>query len=747
MPKRLPGWALVTLCITTLIGIHSGFLSSAWATAAQPDYLNPDLPIDQRVADLISRMTLEEKVQQLGHRTPPIHDDGRGLYLGGYDYRNEALHGVVMPGATVFPQALALSSTWDPDLVHAVATAISTEARVYNNQHGKGLTYWSPTINLARDPRWGRTEESYGEDPYLTGRLAVAFVTGMQGDDPRYLKTVATPKHLIANNAEFNRHNGSSSVDERNLMEYYWPPFRAAVVEGGAFSVMSAYNALNGVPCSANETLLTDMLRGEAGLEGYIVSDCWAIKDIHLSHHYVDTETEAAALAIQAGTDLNCGDYYQAYLLDAITQALITEENVDRALSRVLKARFLLGEFDPPGIVSYTSIPNSALDSPEHRELALRATHRSIVLLKNENNLLPLNRDTIKSIAVIGPNADKVILGGYSGTPTFSVSPLQGIEAKFDGTISYARGCDVIGDQTASFDEAVNIARGSDVAIVVVGTDLEIAREELDRFDITLPGVQENLVRAVYEANPNTVVVLVTAGPLAINWAQENVPAILAAWYGGQSQGTAIADVLFGDVAPGGKLTMTWFKSVNDLPDFADYDIHKGRTYMYFEGAVLYPFGHGLSYTHFEYSRLRVKPRRTGTDGQVTVSVDVKNVGQRVGDEVVQLYIRDAEASVKRPIKELRGFQRITLQPGEKRTVTFSLPVGELAFWDMIAGDYVVEEGEFTILVGSSSEDIRLAEKLVVGAAQLEALQAILIVASGLIVVVIAFIVAGRTVQ
>ncbi|MEM3908320.1 MAG: glycoside hydrolase family 3 C-terminal domain-containing protein, partial [Nitrososphaerota archaeon] len=758
-----------------------------------------------------------------------------------------ALHGVARSGlATSFPQAIAMSSTWDPDLVYEIASAISDEARVYNNLYGKGLTYWSPTINLARDPRWGRTEETYGEDPYLTSRLAVSFVRGMQGSDPKYLKTVATVKHFAANNSEFNRHNGSSDMDERTLREYYLPAFRAAVEEAGVYSVMSAYNAINGVPCSANKMLLTDILRNEWGFKGYVVSDCDAIYDIWANHHYVSTPAEAAAVAIKAGTDLNCGGTCQKCVGKAIADGLMTEADVDVALVRLFTARIRLGEFDPPEMVPYKAIPDSELCCQEHQELALRAAREAIVLLKNEKGLLPLDKNKIKSIAVIGPNADVCQLGGYSGTPPFTVTPLKGIADKLStGVVYYAQGCTIgesggylyninwvkltspsgsdllieaedfdrgfgvqtepcreggrnvgyinHGDYTAyrgvdftgktgfevrvasatqggilevrldsldgpvvctidvpgtgnwqdwitrscnisgvdgvhdmylrfverealpdpdQFEKAVEIARKSDVAVVVVGTDLRVADEGKDRTTLDLPGVQEELIKAVYEANPNTVVVLVTGFPLAINWTSEHVPAIIVAWYGGQSQGTAIADVLFGDYNPGGKLTTTWYKSVNDLPPLDDYRIRNGRTYQYFTGTPLYPFGHGLSYTTFSYSNLRMSNVTITPGSEVKISVDIENTGSREGDEVVQLYVHDVDASVQRPIKELKGFQRVHLKPGEKKTVTFTLRHDSLAFWDETSKRFVVENGMFDILVGSSSADIRLVGQI-----------------------------------
>jgi len=810
----------------------------------------------ERAAALVSLMTLGEKISQLGSSSPAI----ARLGISAYGWWSEALHGVMSSGCTVFPQAIALASTWDPNLIHQVTTAISDEARVKSNTTGKGLTYWSPTINIARDPRWGRNEESYGEDPYLASRIGVAFVTGMQGDDPVYLKTVSTPKHFIANNTEYNRHSSSSNVGDRDLREYYMPGFKACVMEGKAQSVMGAYNALNGVPCCGNYMLLTEVLRDEWDFDGYVVSDCGAISDIYVNHHYVTTAEQAAALGVLSGCDLNCGDVYQDHLAQAVQQGLLSEADIDVAVTRLFTARFRLGEFDPPELVPYTSIPSSQLDCQEHRDLALTTALKSMVLLKN-NGILPLDINDVNSIAVIGPNADRCVFGGYSGTPNIQVNPLEGIQNKVAGrgiTVSYAQGCEIqgelsvvaipseylipegspgenglkgeyynnkdlsgshalvridsqvdfnwgegspdpainadefsvlwrgklvppetrtyelavttddgvrlyLGDEvlihqwhdhatstysvfrelqfgqeydiimdfyentlhaearlqwdylSGGIDDAVNIASNADIAIVVVGTDLTVASEGRDRSDIDLPGLQEDLIQAVYNVNPNTIVVLVNGSPVAVNWTEAHVPAILEAWYPGQAGGTAIADVLFGDYNPGGKLPMTSYVTVEQLPGFDDYNvIDANRCYMYFEGGPLYPFGHGLSYTEFSYSNLQIEPNLITTEGTANISVDVQNVGGREGDEVVQLYVHDVAATVKRPIKELKKFERINLQAGQTKTVMFTLLAEELAFYDAATASFFVEPGIFEIMVGSSSEDIRLIDEIVV---------------------------------
>ena len=668
---------------------------------------------DDRVSALVAQMTYAEKILQLQHNAPAISRLG----LAAYYYWNEGLHGVLTDGATSFPQAIALASTWDPELLHRVATAISDEARGFNVKAGKGLTYWSPVINMLRDPRWGRYEESYSEDPFLMARMGVAFVRGMQGDDPKYLKVVATPKHFAGNNSEYNRHNGSSNIDEQLLHEYYLPAFEATVVEAGAFSVMSAYNSINDVPSAANPLLLHDILRDAWGFQGYVVSDCDAVWDISNSHHWTLTTTEAAAKALLAGTDLNCGTTYPSELQAALDQGLVTESDVDVALKRVLRARFLLGEFDSD--VPYQSIGADVIESQAHADLALEAARAAIVLLKNEGSVLPLDPSAVHSIAVLGPHGDDVTLGGYSGGPHHTVSPLAGIRAKFPSpssvTVTYAQGCTVTGvkDQTA-IDAAADLARQSDVAIVLVGTSQDVLREEMDRPDWSLPGAQGDLIQAVYAANPKTIVVLVTAGPVAVDWAQANVPAILTAFYDGQEQGTAIADALFGGTNPGGKLTTTWYTGDATLPPIGDYDLRNGRTYLYYNGTPLYPFGFGLSYTTFSYKNFQVEPTIVTPTGVATITVDVTNTGSRAGDEVVQLYTHDAFASVARPLKELHGFKRIHLDPGQSQTVSLTLAAKDLAFWDTTSHAWHVEDGVFDIAVGSSSTDIRAQGALVV---------------------------------
>ncbi len=663
---------------------------------------------------LISQMTLEEKIAQLQHAAPAIERLG----LPAYNYWSEALHGVLTNAATSFPTPVALGASWDPDLVQRVATAISDEARGIAVRDGKGLTYWSPVINMERDPRWGRSDETFTEDPYLMSRLGVAFVRGLQGDDPKYLKTVSTPKHFALNNSEFNRHTGTSNADEQLLFEYYLPAFEATVREGQALSVMSAYNRVNGTPASANSFLLGDVLRDRWGFRGYVVSDCDAVLDMVSGHLFSATLAEAAAAALRAGTDLNCGISYPSALPEALSLGLVTEADVNLALERVLAARYLLGEFAPAEEVAYRSIGTEVIESPTHQALALEAAERAVVLLKNEDDFLPLDAATLSSVAVIGPHGNTVTLGSYSGTPTHGTSAYLALLERLTPLgvgVGLAEGTTVTGvkDQ-AAFDAATALAAASDVALVFVGTSLSVLREELDRPDWLLPGAQAELIQAVQAANPRTVVVLITAGCLAVDWAEANVPAILTSFYAGQDQGTALARALFGDINPSGKLTTTWYGADSVLPPIDEYDIRQGQTYLYATTPTLYPFGHGLSYTRFAYSAATLTPAAIAADGTASIAIEVTNQGPRAGDEVVQLYVRDLVASVPRPLQALRGFGRVHLEPGESATLSFAITPSDLAFWDVTTHSWLVEPGEFELRLGSSSADIRATSRLTV---------------------------------
>ncbi len=638
----------------------------------------------------------------------------------------------------MFPVSIALAATWDPGLVHEVASVISDEARaIYNGWHQdpnfkgekKGLIYRAPVINISRNPYWGRINECYGEDPYLTGRIGVAFVKGLQGDDPRYLKLVSTLKHYAVNNVEKDRQKLSATVGERMLHEYWLPHFRDCIVEGRAQSVMASYNAINGVPNNVNKLLLTDILKDRWGFEGFVVSDLGGVNTMVKGHAGGQMSFEdAVAQSLLAGCDFSDKEFME-YIPVAVRKGLLPESRLNDALFRVLRARFRLGEFDPPARVPYSRISPSVICSPAHRRLSLKAAQKSIVLLSNRDNLLPLDRDKLKTIAVIGPHADTFTAGGYSGKAIDRVTPLQGIKNRAaQGTeILFATGAQIAPprrrsaepfDKEQELEKAAQVAGRADVAVVYIGTTLAIEAEGRDRTSLGLPGNQEDLVRTVVAANPRTVVVLLNAGPLVIPWVKEHVPALVEAWWNGAEGGNAIADVLFANVNPGGRLPYTVYASESQVPPQDEYDISKGFTYMYLNGEPLFAFGHGLSYTQFRYSNLRLSAKQIMADGKMTVTVDVENAGRRAGDEVVQLYVRDVQCRVKRPTKELRGFERVSLQLDEKKTVRFELPAHKLSFYDEGAHDFVVEPGVFDVLVGSSSQDIRVTGRFHVTASR-----------------------------
>ena len=853
---------IIAVCLSSLL--LSGVAARAQTRstgAAAPDYLNPRLPIKRRVEDLVSRMTLEEKVSQMMNKAAAIERLG----VPAYDWWNEALHGVAYAGnATVFPQAIGLGATWDEELIHSVADAVSTEARAkYNDAVRRdfrkrfyGLTFWSPNINIFRDPRWGRGQETYGEDPYLTSRLGVAFVRGMQGDDPKYLKTIATPKHYAVHSGpESLRHTFDVHPPERDLQDTYLPAFRATIVEGKAGSVMCAYNSLNGEPLCASPRMLREILRGAWGFSGYVVSDCDAVADIYKKHNFKKTEEEGVAAAVRVGTDLTCGYEYRA-LPSALKQGLVTEAEIDTAVKRLFEARFRLGMFDPPEAVPYARIPFEANDSPAHRELAARAARESIVLLKNDHDTLPLRKD-LKTVAVIGPNADslEVLLGNYNGIPSKWTTPLEGIRRKVSAStrVLDALGATLTGeailpvpasafyttadksehglkaeyfdnkdlqgppaatraDASINFDwytnapvpqlptdnfsarwtgylvppasgryelgaraddgvrvflddrplvenwrdgsaktftkaveleagrayklrveyydryanataklvwgppglneslreEALSKAREADVVVLALGLAPSLEGEEMDvkvkgfsggdRTSLDLPEAQEELLKSVVATGKPVVLVLINGSALAVNWAQGNVAAIVEVWYPGEEGGTALADVLFGDYSPSGRLPVTFYKSVDDLPPFDDYRM-EGKTYRYFKGEPLYPFGHGLSYTRFKYDNLKLGSKRYSTAQSVRLSVDVENAGAREGDEVVQLYVTDVAASSPVPVRALKGVRRVHLKPGERRRVAFTLTPRDLTLVDE-RGRRLLEPGEFRVSVG-----------------------------------------------
>lgn len=648
-------------------------------------------PIAVRVKTLIQQMTLAEKASQLVSESDSIPR----LNLPAYNYWNECLHGVARAGeVTVFPQAINLASTWDTVLVKRVASAISTEARLKYLEIGKGLTYWSPTINMARDPRWGRNEETYGEDPYLTSRLGVAFVKGLQGDHPTYLKTVATIKHFVANNEENNRFSSSSQIPTKQLYEYYFPAYEACVKEADVQSVMTAYNAFNGVPPSGSRWLLSEVLRKEWGFDGFVVSDCGAIGVMNWQHRVVNSLEEAAALGVNSGCDLECGTTYKEKLVQAVKQGLISEATIDQALTRVLTARFKLGEFDPMELVPYNHYDKKLLAGKKFAELAYEAAVKSVVLLKNEN-LLPLSKEKTKSVAVVGPFADHNYLGGYSGQPPYSITLLKGVKDLMGkrGKVNYLNG---IG---ASRDSIVAAVKGVDVVLVALGSDEKMARENYDMTSIYLPEEQEKLLKAIYQVNPRIVLVFHSGNPLTSEWADTHIPAIMQAWYPGQEAGRALANLLFGNENPSGKLPMTIYKTEEQLPDILDFDMWKGRTYRYMKGEPLYGFGHGLSYTSFEFDNIQGNDTLQ-PDAILQCSVELSNSGQLAGEEVVQVYVsRENTPVYTYPLKKLVAFKKVKLASGEKKKVDFTIAPRELSVWE--DGKWRMLSGKYTLFIGS----------------------------------------------
>ena len=702
-------------------------------------FQDTSLSFEARAADLVGRLTLDEKVAQMQDRAPAIPRLG----IPAYNWWNEALHGVARSGlATVFPQAIGLAATWNDSLLFQVATVISDEARAKHQEYVRhdsraryqGLTFWSPNINIFRDPRWGRGQETYGEDPFLAGTLAVQFIRGMQGDDSTYLKTIATVKHFAVHSGpEPDRHTFNAVVSERDLHETYLRAFAMGIQDGPAGSIMCAYNRLYGKAACGSDLLLGDVLRGRWGFKGYVVSDCGAIDDIYERHRIVQTAAQAAALGVNTGTDLECGDTY-ASLVSAVQQGLITEARIDTAVTRLFLARMRLGMFDPPDMVRWAQIPFSVLDDSAHRALARQAARESIVLLRNKHHTLPLSK-SLRTIAVIGPDADdpRMLLGNYNGEPADPITPLRGIREALPGVrVIYARGADLAegfsgldrapGSARAAPDSqqgssleaaAVQAAEEADAVVLFLGLNANLEGEEMrvdvpgfkggDRTTIDLPAPQEALLERIVKVGKPTVLVLMSGSALAVTWAERHVNAIVEAWYPGQAAGSAIADVLFGDYNPAGRLPVTFYRSTDDLPPFDQYAM-SGRTYRFFTGKPLYAFGYGLSYTKFKYSHLTTSAKSLSASDSLTVAVDVKNDGKVRGDEVVQLYVRHEGSRIPRPRLDLRGYRRITLDPGQSRRVTFTLPGASLAWWDSTAQRWTVERDRVRLQVGGSSD-------------------------------------------
>jgi beta-glucosidase len=719
---------LLTLAASPLLSPQTSTGAAKADGQYQHPFQNPDLPAEERITNLLSLMTLDEKVECLGTNpsVPRLGVKGAG--------HMEGIHGLTAGGpakwggavtvpTTTFPQGYGLGETWDAELIRRAASVEGYEARYIfqTEKYSKtrsGLVIRSPNADLGRDPRWGRTEECYGEDPYLNGTLAAAFARGLQGDDPKYWQAASLLKHFLANSNENGRDHTSSDFDERLFREYYSVPFRMGIVEGGARAFMASYNAVNGTPMHVNP-ILKDVAVGEWGEDGIICTDGGGMRLLVTGHKRFPDFAHASAAVIRAGVGQFLDDF-RAPVHEALKNELLTESDIDKVLRNTFRVMLRLGLLDPPERVPYANIRDTGDPwlTEKHKALARLVTQESIVLLKNEKNALPLDRSKLKSVAVIGPRADEVLLDWYSGTPPYTVTPLRGIKDKVGPGVEVKYAADNTGG------EAVNLARSSDVAIVVVGNHPTCAagweqcptpsdgKEAVDRRSINLE--QEGLIKQVFEANPNTVVVLRASFPYAINWTQANVPAVVHLTNNSQEEGSALADVLFGDYNPAGRLVQTWPRSVEQLPPMLDYDIRHGRTYMYFKGEPLYPFGYGLSYTTFAYANLRA-PERLPDEGSINVSVDVKNTGARAGEEVVQLYVRHIDSKVARPGRELKGFARVFLKPGEVKTVTLPLKAAALAYWDAARHSFVVERDRVELLAGTSSADIRLRKTVRVG--------------------------------
>ena len=698
----------------------------------KPDfpYMDETLSFEERAKDLVSRMTLEEKVTQMLHQSPAIERLG----IPSYNWWCEALHGVARAGvATVFPQAIGMAATFDADAVEKAADIISTEGRAKYHEFQrkgdhdiyKGLTFWSPNINIFRDPRWGRGHETYGEDPYLTAELGKAFVRGIQGNDKKYLKAAACAKHFAVHSGpESERHHFNAVVSQKDLWETYLPAFEALVKEANVEGVMGAYNRTNGEPCCGSKTLLKDILRDEWGFRGYVTSDCWAIHDFHEQHMVTKTAPESVALAVNNSCDTNCGSMF-ANLLIAHKEGLVSEEAITQAVVRLMTTRMKLGMFDDPEHVPYASIPYEKNDCAEHRNFSLEVSKKSLVLLKNQNHLLPLDKSKLKSIAVIGPNADSraALLGNYCGTPSRSYTVLQGIEDYVGDAVRvyYAQGCHLYKDRVEPLAlksdhiaEAVSAAERADVVVLCLGLDSTLEGEEGDtgnayasgdKPDLNLPGEQQKLMEAVAAAGKPVILILLSGSAMAINWADEHIPAIIQAWYPGAMGGKAIASLLFGDYSPSGRLPITFYRTSEELSDFHDYSM-ENRTYRFMKNEALYPFGYGLSYTEFEYSSLKLSSSEIPAGADIRATVIVKNVGKMKSEETVQLYLQDVASATRVPKWQLAGIKKICLSPGEAVEVSFDISARQMCVIDD-DGRCILEPGEFRVYVGGSQPDAR----------------------------------------
>ncbi len=699
-----------------------------------PKYKSYDLPFEERVDDLMHRLTLEEKISQLFNISLEIER----LNIPRYDWRNECLHGVAFAeNATVFPQAIGMAASWDPDLVYKVACAISTEARAKHHAAIKenkrkryyGLTFAAPNINIYRDPRWGRGQETFGEDPYLTSQMGIAFVKGLQGSNSKYFKTISEPKHFAVHSGPENfRHKINIIAKDKDLWETYLPAFESCIKIGKAGGIMSAYNRLNNESCSSDYRLLKKILRETWDFEGYIIGDGGAVTDIYSGHKLASNFGEAAARALNGGLNIiNPRDIitalkikkFHSHIMDAINGGILTEQVIDEALKPSLLMRFKLGMFDPPEIVPFTKFSLQVVNNIKYKRLALEMARESIVLLKNENNLLPLNKN-VRSIAIIGPNSDnlKALLGDYHGTPREFITPFNGIKNTLSSTktsLYHAKGCEYFDESDKLFNDAIEIADKAEVIIMNLGLTGEFEGEEGfvlgdlmgDRDTLNLPSVQEKLLEQIHSMGKPIILVLLNGGALSINFAKKNIPAIIEAWYPGEEGGKAIADIIFGNYNPSGKLPITFYKSIEELPDFEDYSM-KNRTYRYFNGEPLFPFGFGLSYSHFTYNNLNFSTKTVKKDETLKITVDIQNNSDLIGQEIVQLYLRKKDSSHILPLRELKAFKKISLKPREKREITFLLNSRDYSIVTD-EGERIIEVGKFEVSIGGydSSEEFK----------------------------------------
>lgn len=677
---------------------------------------------------LVSQMTIEEKMSQMLYDSPAIER----LNIPEYNWWNEALHGVARAGeATMFPQAIGMAAAFDDKMLKEIGDIVSTEGRAKFNQFlkkndrgiFKGLTYWTPNVNIFRDPRWGRGHETFGEDPYLTSKLGVAYIKGLQGEDTEHLKSAACAKHFAVHSGpEADRHYFDAQVNDQDLYDTYLYAFKECVKEGKVEAVMGAYNRVNGAPACGNKRLLKDVLRDEWGFEGHVVSDCWAILDFHEHHKVTDTVAESAAMAVNNGCDLNCGTAF-LHMKEAYEQGLVTEETITAAVERLMEVRIRLGMMEDY-LSPYDEIPYERVECKEHVEKALEAARRSMVLLKNDG-LLPLDKNKIKSIAVIGPNANSrdALIGNYTGTSSEYITVLEGIQRYVGNDIRVysAEGCHLWKDKVESlarvkdrFAEAIIAAEQADVVVMCLGLDAFLEGEEGDagneyasgdKIDLRLPGLQQELLEEITAVGKPVVLVLLAGSAMDLSWAQDNVDAIVDAWYPGARGGKVVAEVLFGETAPNGKLPVTFYSSTDELPDFKDYSMNN-RTYRYYKGTPLYPFGYGLSYTDIEYKNARMNKTEGNIGDCFTVEVEVKNNGKYKVYEAVQLYVKDIEASTRVPNWQLRGIENVCLEAGETKKVSMSISARDFALITE-NGECVVEPGTFLIAVGGQQPDER----------------------------------------